>query len=242
MQCNTVTDRCHGNLTNTKMYILSFRILAGIIPHIIHIGLGRWCQIGCPAKHIRKDIFHNIDQLTGLTPGCFCLFRHSPECFIVLQQFSAFFVIVLIPQCFLLRILLCIVCKQCIPLLFCLRIFLCDCPEVIIYILRNRKALFNLPAQILSKCCYIFNPQWFSMCRCLSFLRRASISDLCLYFDHRRSRRIRLCLLDGLADRLQIISVLYQQCLETKCLKPLLNILTKRNICIALNRNIVRII
>ena len=80
------------------------------------------------------------------------------------------------------------------------------------------------------------------MSACLALLGRAAVANLGLYGDEGRTCGICLCLLDGLADGIQIIAVLNGNQLEPEGFHALLYILCKCNIRASLDGNTVGII
>ena len=76
----------------------------------------------------------------------------------------------------------------------------------------------------------------------LALLSRAAVADLGLNRDEGRTCGICLCLLDGLADGIQVIAVLHGQQLESKCLHALLYILCKCDVRASLNGNLIGIV
>ena len=76
----------------------------------------------------------------------------------------------------------------------------------------------------------------------LALLSRAAVADLGLNRNKGRTRGIRLCLLDGSADGIQVIAVLHSQQLESKRLHALLHVLRKCDVRASLNGNLIGIV
>ena len=149
----------------------------------------------------------------------------------------------LVPKSLCFRELRRIVREELVPSLFRLCALLRELGIMRVDIVRAIEALVGLrPAELFLERLDVLDAERLAMRAGLALLCRTAVADFCLDRDEGRMLLVRLCLLDGFANRFEVVAILDRDGLEAEGLHALLHVLTERDVRAALDGDAVAVI
>ena len=242
MKHNTISDCCHGKLTNTKVQVSACAVRTGKITLAFHVGLGRGRQIGRATNQVRQNVFQAVDHHTGKISGRLRLVLKLPVTVIVIGVDGLQRIMVRLPFCFQLWELILVRLHHFVPACFFCRAVHRQRLIVRIDFFRDKERLHARPIKALLHLLNVLFTQRFAMRGGCALLCRASLTNLRFHNDERGTLFVGLCLLNSLTNGIHIIAVLHRQYLETERLHPLAHIFGKGNISAAFNGNAIGVV
>ena len=241
MQSHTVADSTHSQLTYTEMHIAAASIILAEESLTLHLSLVGWSQVSTTTHQARYNILQLVNDIAGESTAGSWLISRCPEGLIVQNSLNSFLVIELgMESCFLWELSLPLGIHSFPLVLSLLALGSLSC-IVSINLIRYGEWIIG-PAQILLGSLQVLLTQWLAVSAGRTLLSRTAITNLSVNSNKGRTSLVCLGFLNSLANSNQISAICYINCLETKGLHTLLNILSKGNISGAFNRNTVAII